>query len=416
MERLILHVDANSFYASVECLYHPELRGQPVAVSGDAESRHGIILTKNQEAKQFGVRTGEAIWQARQKCPHLVCLPPDYPRYVRASNEMRQILSDYTDRIEAFGLDENWADLSGPNVDILQGEQLAHEIRRRIKEELGFTVSIGVSFNKVFAKLGSDLKKPDAVTVISRQNYPDVVWPLPVDELLFIGPATRRRLAQINIHTIGQLARCDADVLWRRLGKNGAMLQAFANGEECSPVMPMDASAAVKSIGNSTTPPHDLTCMEDARCIFFVLGESVAARLRESGFKARCVSIYARTTDLQTTSRQCLLPAPSCLTQEIADAALALFQAHYGSGFPYRSVGLQCSQLSPADSPVQLDLMGFETRRIHLQRLESSVDDLRRRYGHQIVRRCVEITDLRYAQVNPKEDQLIHPVGTLYQG
>ncbi|MBQ8536061.1 MAG: DNA polymerase IV [Clostridia bacterium] len=416
MNRMILHVDANSFYASVECLYDPAIRDKPVAVSGEAESRHGIILTKNQIAKQYGVQTGEAIWQARQKCPDLICVPPDYAKYTRWSQRMRDILTDYSNRIEPFGLDESWADISAQEMTIEKGEALAHVIRERIKMELGITVSIGVSFNKVFAKLGSDMKKPDAVTVISQGNYRQKVCPLPVEELLFVGPATRRKLAQFNIQTIGELAQCSPMVLQKRLGKNGLLLRAFANGEECSPVMPIDGAAAVKSIGNSTTPPHDLRTLEDARCIFFVLGESVAARLRETGFKARCVGISARTTELKTTTRQCILPEPSCLTNEIVGAAMALFEAHYAKSFPYRSVGLQCTMLCDSQGPVQLDLMGREIRRLHLEKLEASVDELRRRYGHQAVRRGVELTDERYAQVNPKEDQLIHPVGVLYKG
>lgn len=416
MERTILHVDANSFYASVECLYDPVIRNKPVAVSGDAESRHGIILTKNQIAKQYGVQTGEAIWQARQKCPELICVMPDYAKYIRWSQGMRDILADYSNRIEPFGLDESWVDISREGMSAGEGEETAHQMRQRIKKELGITVSIGVSFNKVFAKLGSDMKKPDAVTMISPENYQKKVWPLPVEELLFVGPATRRKLAWFNVRTIGQLARCAPETLFRHLGKNGLLLQSFANGQERSEVMPVDAQTPVKSIGNSTTPPHDLRDMEDARCIFFVLGESVAARLRESGLKTKCIGISARTTDLKTTTRQKVLPEPTCLTDEIAGAAMALFSEHYGNGFPYRSVGLNCSMLCDSQGPVQMDLMGGATRRLNLEKLEKSVDDLRRRYGHQAVRRGVELTDERYAQVNPKEDQLIHPVGVLYKG
>jgi len=416
MNRTILHVDANSFYASVECLYDPSIRNKPVAVSGDADSRHGIILTKNQVAKKYGIQTGEVIWQARQKCPDLICVPPDYAKYIRWSQGMRDILADYSNRVEPFGLDESWVDISAEGMSVSAGEEAAHQVRRRIKKELGITVSVGVSFNKVFAKLGSDMKKPDAVTLISEQNFHEKIWPLPVEEMLFVGPATRRKLARFNIKTIGQLALCAPEVLLKHLGKNGLLLKSFANGEENSEVMPADAQAPVKSIGNSTTPPHDLRDMEDARCIFFVLGESVAARLRESGFKTKCIGISARTTELKTTTRQCILPEPTCLTDEIASAAMKLFEAHYGDGFPYRSVGLNCSMLCDSRGPVQMDLMGRAKKRMNLEKLETSVDDLRRRYGHQAVRRGVELTDERYAQVNPKEDQLIHPVGVLYKG
>ena len=230
MERVILHCDANAFYASVECLYTPSIRHRPVAVCGSVEERHGIVLTKNQIAKQFGVQTGEAIWQARQKCPDLICVPPDYGLYIRFSKRMRRIYEEYSDRVESFGLDEAWIDLSNPGLTIRDGERIAHEIRLRVKRELGITVSVGVSFNKIFAKLGSDMKKPDAVTVIPADSFREKVWPLPVGDLLFVGPATRRKLADMNVRTIGDLARFDAECLRGRLGKPGLVLKAYAAG------------------------------------------------------------------------------------------------------------------------------------------------------------------------------------------
>ena len=254
MERVILHCDANAFYASVECLYTPSIRHSPVAVCGSVEERHGIVLTKNQIAKQFGVQTGEAIWQARQKCPDLICVPPDYGLYIRFSKCMRRIYEEYSDRVESFGLDEAWIDLSNPGLTIRDGERIAHEIRLRVKRELGITVSVGVSFNKIFAKLGSDMKKPDAVTVIPPDSFRDMVWPLPVGDLLFVGQATRRKLADMNVRTIGDLARFDAECLRSRLGKPGLMLKAYAAGLDRSPVMPADERMAIQSIGNSTTP------------------------------------------------------------------------------------------------------------------------------------------------------------------
>ena len=410
MERVILHCDANSFYASVECLYRPEIRDKPVAVGGSVEARHGIILTKNQIAKRYGVKTGEAIWQARQKCPELVCVPPDFALYSRFSRRMRALYEEYTSRVESFGLDECWVDLTNPNVSFEDGVRIAEEIRARVREELGITVSVGVSFNKVFAKLGSDMKKPDATTVLSRANYKKRVWPLPVGELLFVGPATTRRLAKLNITTIGDLAKSDPVLLQRILGKNGLTLWAYANGEDRSPVMHTDQRSAVKSIGNSTTPPHDLTCMDDARCIFTLLSESVAARLRAEGVRARCVSISARSTDLVTGSCQCTLSRPSNLTSEIARAALQLFDARFARSFPLRSVGLSCSHLTGDDEPIQLDFTGDETRRMHLEQLERSIDGLRSRYGHQVVQRGIVLADAACAQINPVEDHTIHPV------
>ena len=410
LDRVILHCDANSYYASVECLYTPEIREKPVAVGGSVEARHGIILTKNTIAKKYGIRTGEAIWQAKQKCPELVCVPPDFSLYARFSRRMRALYEEYTSRVESFGLDECWLDLSAPDVTIADGLRIAEEIRLRVREELGITVSVGVSFNKVFAKLGSDYKKPDATTVFSRENYRQLVWPLPVEELLFVGPATKRRLWSLNITTIGDLACASPELLQGKLGKNGLTLLAYANGWDQSPVMQTDQRAAIKSIGNSTTPPHDLTCMDDARCIFTLLSESVAARLRQEGLRARCVSISARSTDLVTSSCQMMLRRPTSLTDEIARASLQLFTSRFSGRFPFRSVGVSCSHLSGADAPVQLDFTGDEQRRMHMETLERSIDGLRSRYGHQVIQRGIVLMDSACAKINPVEEHTIHPV------
>ena len=400
LERVILHCDANSYYASVECLYTPSIRHLPVAVGGDVSARHGIILTKNQLAKSYGVKTGEAIWQAKEKCPGLVCVPPDFPLYVRFSRKMRRIYEQYAPRVESFGLDEVWIDLSGPGVTLREGARVADEIRRRVRGELGITISVGVADNKIFAKLGSDMKKPDAVTVVSPKDYERMVYPLPVGDLLFVGPSTRRRLAALGILTIGDLARCDEAVLERLLGKN----------QDRSPVMPADHREAAKSVGNSTTPPRDLENMDDARCLYYLLAESVAARLRKGGFRARCVSISARSAQLVTRSCQAVLSRPSNLTDEIARAAMDLFAQRFAGGFPYRSVGLTCTMLSADDEPVQLDFTGDELRRLRMERLERSIDGLRNRYGHQIVTRGIVLFDRGYASVNPVRDHTVHPV------
>lgn len=415
LDRVILHCDANSYYASVECLYTPEIRQKPVAVGGSVEARHGIILTKNTLAKRCGVKTGEPIWQAKEKCPDLVCVPPDFPLYVRFSGKMRRIYEQYSCRVESFGLDEAWIDLTQPGLSFADGAHIADEIRCRIREELGITVSVGVADNKILAKLGSDMKKPDAVTVLPPDGFREKIWSLPVQELLFVGPRTTQKLARLGVTTIGQLAACDDGVLQALLGKNGPMLKAFANGEDRSPVMPLDHRRCVKSIGNSTTPPHDLATRDDARCLYYLLAESVAARLRKGGFRARCVSISARTPDLVTRSHQIALGRASNLTDEIAGAAMALFEERFARSLPYRSVGLCCSMLTPDDEPVQLDFMGNEMKRMHMEQLERSIDGLRSRYGHQIIRRGVVLRDSGYAQINPVEEHTVHPV-SLFTG
>ncbi|MGN0776857.1 MAG: DNA polymerase IV [Candidatus Ventricola sp.] len=410
MDRVILHCDANSYYASVECLYTPEIRQKPVAVGGSVEARHGIILTKNALAKRCGVKTGEAIWQAREKCPDLVCVPPDYALYTRFSGKMRRIYEQYSFRVESFGLDEAWIDLSNPGLSFDDGVRIADEIRCRIREELGITVSVGVADNKILAKLGSDMKKPDAVTALPPDSFQERVWALPVQDLLYVGPRTAKKLARLGVTTIGQLAACDDGVLLGLLGKCGPMLKAFANGQDRSPVMPLDHRRCVKSIGNSTTPPHDLTTRDDARCIYYLLSESVAARLRKSGLRTRCVSISARTPDLVTRSHQIALKRASNLTDEIAAAAMTLFEERFARTLPYRSVGLCCSMLTPDDEPIQLDFMGDETKRVRMEQLERSIDSLRSRYGHQIVQRGVVLQDRGYADINPAEEHTIHPV------
>jgi DNA polymerase-4 len=254
------------------------------------------------------------------------------------------------------------------------------------------------------------MKKPNAVTVIRRDDYREKIWDLPVEELLYVGRATRRRLSDVNVLTIGALANADTEMLHYKLGQNGLTLKAFANGLDQSPVMPVDYHMAIKPIGNSTTLPYDLETLDDARCVYYLLAESVAARLRQNGFRARCVSISARTTKLITGSCQRTLQHATNLTEEIADTAIELFTERFMRYFPYRSVGLSCSMLTPDTDPVQLDLLGDEMARLRKESLERSVDDLRGRYGHQIVQRGVVLTNQRFAQINPKEDHTIHPV------
>ena len=410
MSRVILHADANCFYASVECLYHPALRDRPVAVCGDPEARHGIVLTANYPAKRMGVRVGQAVWQARQLCPGLTAVPPHYGLYTHFSRMMRAIWEEYSDRVEAFGLDENWVDVSASAMDVRQGALLADRLRRRVRDELGITVSIGVADNKVFAKLGSDFKKPDGTTAIYPETFRETIWPLPARDLLYVGPATARRLARLNIRTIGDLARADAGLLKGALGKNGLLLQAFALGLDASPVMPVTAAAAIQSVGNSTTTPRDIADAEDAKCVYFLLAESVAARLREHGFRARCVSISARTTELNVSSCQMALPRPTDVTGDIASAAWQLFCTRFAGLLPLRSVGLSCSQLVSRQEPVQLSFTDDPAAQEKRERLDRAVDGLRRRYGHNIVQRGVVLQDRAFAALKPKEDNTIHPV------
>ncbi len=410
MDRVILHSDCNSFYASVECLYRPEIRGKPVAVGGEPEHRHGIVLAKNSVAKRYGVRTGEPLWKARERCPALVIVPPNYPLYLRFSDMARRIYLDYTDRVEPFGIDEAWLDVSG-SAGPCGGERIARQIRRRVRNELGITVSVGVSFNKIFAKLGSDCKKPDAVTVISKENFKETVWPLPVEDLLYVGPATRRKLNGIGIHTIGELARTSASCLHGRFGKWGDVLHDFSNGFDLSPVAEYDSVRAVKSVGNSATTVRNLENDRDVKLILFVLAESVGRRMREQGLKGRSLFVSVRDDRLYTVGKQCMFDKYTNISSEIAAKAFWLFRRLYTWHDPIRSVGISVSDLAHDDVPIQTDLFNNEYQRIRRERLDSAVDVLKRRFGVRCVRRASLLEEPSLTDFNPEEENVVHPVG-----
>lgn len=411
MERIILHSDCNSFYASVECLHHPEIREKPVAVGGDIEQRHGIILAKNQLAKQFHVSTGEAIWRAKQKCPELIVLPPNFPLYLRFSRLARDIYLDYSNRVEPFGLDEAWLDITSSENQKDKGERTAHEIRKRIREELGITVSIGVSYNKIFAKLGSDYRKPDAVTMITKENYRQIAWPLPVSDLLYVGPATKRKLNGFGVHTIGELAQTPVEILRSKFGKIGDILWCFSNGLDSSPVADFQNQPVVKSIGNSTTAPRDLERDEDVKIILYVLADSVARRLREQGLKGRTIHFSVRDNSLFSFTRQKTLGFYTNLTEEIAGEALSLFREHYQWKRPVRSIGISVSDLEAGTICSQTSLFCDEVKREKMERLDNTVDRLKARFGTFAVQPAVLLKDRKLSGFDPKNDHIIHPVG-----
>ena len=413
MGRVVLHVDANSFYASVEVLYNPSLRGKAISVCGDPEARHGIVLASTLPAKRCGVRTGMAIWQARQLCPQLVCVPPNYQLYIHFSKMIRAIEEARTDRVEAFGLDENWLELTQPGLDMRDGARIADEIRLQVREELGITVSVGVSFNKVLAKLGSDMKKPDAVTVLDEAHWREKVWPLPATDLLYVGNRTARKLIPLGIRTVGDLACAPAELMQMKFGKNGLMLKAFACGLDESPVRRSDLTDAIKSVGNSATAPHDICSQEEARCMCYLLSESVGARLRDAGCRCRCVSLCARDADLKWVSHQMVLSRPTNITAEIGAAACALFAQRFAEDLPLRSLGVSVGMLTEERAPLQTDIWG-ERSRERREALDASLDGLRRRFGHQVVRRGIVLTDRAFASVNPKEEHTIHPFAFLH--
>lgn len=411
MDRVILHADLNACYASIEQLHHPELRGKPVVVGGDVEARHGIVLTKSQEAKPYGIQVGMTLWQARDRCPNVIVVPPNYKLYLRYSREFRHLLSRYTDQVEAFGLDEAWADVTGSAHLFGSGEAIAQDIRQRVKDELGVTVSIGVSWNKIFAKLGSDYKKPDAVTSITKENYRDVVWPLPAEDLLSVGRATRKRLYKYGMYTIGDIAHADPCLLHSWFGKWGYILSTFANGLDSSLVSQMSDEAVIKGIGNSTTTSRDLCDGHDVKIVYYNLAESVAARLREQGLQGRTVAISLRDNELFSFTRQMKLPRSTCLSYEICAAAMQLVHANYDFRKPLRSIGVRVTDLSSIHENIQLTMYGDELQRDRQMHLEQTVDDLRRRFGHYVIGRAVYSLDPKLRQFNTKGDHTIHPVG-----
>lgn len=413
MGRRILHADFNSFYASVACFLDPALRSHPVAVAGNPEARHGIILAKNQLAKKFGVQTGEAIWEAKQKCPLLITVKPDFAQYQKFSALGRAIYGEYSDRVEAFGLDENWIDVTGSTRDMADAHRLAEVIKNRVREELGITVSVGVADNKVFAKLGSDIKKPDAVTLVSPDNYQSVAWPLPARDLLYVGRATEAKLLKYGIVTIGDLANTQEPFLRAQFGKAGTMLHAFANGLDIAPVMPTDDQQQVKSVGNGLTTPRDLVNDEDVYLTISMLAESVAMRLREHGMRAKTASLAVRDSGLVSFIRQTKLTKPTNITIEISRACMALFREHYTWQAPIRSLTVSCSDLISMDCPLQLSLFDDEAPRRKAEAAEVAVDDIRRRFGYRAIGRALFLKDREIGLMAPKVDHTVHPVGYL---
>ena len=418
-DRDVLHSDITCCYAQIECQARPELRGKPVVVGGDEEARHGIVLAKNLIAKRAGVKTAMALWEARKACPGLVVVPPDYRLYMDVSRRAREIYYDYTDRVEPFGPDEAWLDVTGTRRCLgLSPAEIAREVSERMVAELGISVSVGVSWNKIFAKFGSDYKKPDAVTVITRENYREVVWQAPVRDLLYVGPATERKLHSSGIDTIGQLACASDELLRNRLGKMGFVLRGFARGQDATEVKPYDRDAAdvmreIKSYGNGLTAPRDICDPQSAKAYVWMLAESVAQRMREGRARARTVSVGARAADdLCTRSRQCKLPVATDVTLEVARAAWGLLRElePLDASHPLRGIHVRASDLEPADADLQASLFDPLPRRTEMRELDASVDDLRRRYGNKCVVWGAQLVDEGAASVDAKADNTVHPV------
>ena len=384
MDRTILHCDMNSFYASVELLEHPELDGKPVAVCGDPHRRHGIILAKNEEAKKYKVQTAETIWQARRKCPDLILLAAHHYKYERFSKIINAIYLRYTDLVEPFSIDESWLDVTGSLSKFgMTGKEIADEIRETVKTETGLRQSVGVSFNKIFAKMGSDYKKPDATTVITRENYKDILWPLPARDLIFVGKSTAAKLESLNIRTIGAIAQADPSMLHRVFGKHGDEMYRYANGLEDSPVARYDAAREYKSVGTGITFRRNLQGREDVRTAVVSLSDRVSVRLRKHGLRASGVKVDIKDPNLRTISRQMQLESSTNSSAEIAKAAMDLIDRNWRYTDPIRLITVTGINISEGMPEEQISLFEpvLEEKRKQNEAIDAAMDSIRDKFG-----------------------------------
>ncbi len=386
-DRIILHCDLNNFFASVSLLSNPTLYDVPVAVCGNVEERHGIVLAKNEAAKKHGVKTAEAVWEAKSKCPDLVTLPPDYKKYHEYSRLAQEIYARYTDLIEPFGIDECWLDITGSTLLFGSGEDIANKIRMDIKRELGITISVGISFNKVFAKLGSDMKKPDAVTVIGRDNYIQKVWPLPVSDLLFVGKHTAEKLNQNGIFTIGDVTKCDDAMLARLLGKAGLQLKCYALGNDTSPVVPPCENDTPKSIGRTITPPKDIKTRDGVWKIYIGIAEEISEILRSKGLYAYTIQVHTRDTNLKTKEYSHTQSNPLNTSILLAREAMKIFEKNYDFSIPLRSVGFRVTNLKGDNVAFQADVFGTLDDDQKQEIIENSIFNLRKKFGADSLKR-----------------------------
>ena len=390
MERTILHCDLNCFFASVELREHPELKNLPVAVCGDPGSRHGIILAKNEAAKTFGIQTAETVWQARKKCPELLFLTPHHRRYRDISHAVNALYQEYTDRVEPFGVDESWLDVTAQLPALgCTGRELADTLRRRMREEFDLTISVGVSFNKVFAKLGSDYKKPDATTVITPADVPSIVWPLPVGALLFVGRATQQTLEPYGVKTIGDLARFSPTALEAMLGKQGRQLYEYANGLDQDPVTLAGTDTAPKSVGSGTTFSHNLTTWEELKAGAAILCDNVAMELRKNAMVCRTLQVTVRDPKFKNICRQRPLSAPSQFSRELSAAALEILKDCWKPGAPVRALTVTAQNLQDqADAFEQTSLFSSDQAvptRAKQAQLDAAMDTIRAKYGKKAI-------------------------------
>lgn len=382
MDRVILHCDMNSFFCSVELLDHPELAGVPVAVSGSADSRHGIILAKNELAKKAGVVTAETIWQARRKCPQLELLPPHHDKYREYSTRINKIYLEYTDMVEPFSVDESWLDVTASQKLFGTGREIADRIRARVHDELGLTLSAGVSYNKIFAKMGSEYKKPDATTEITRDNYKSLLWPMAIEEMFFVGFATAGKLRGVGINTIGDLAKAEPKSMEALLGKQGPLLRAYARGEDTSPVCLFDQRDKIKSVGNGFTFKRDLVGRDDIMTALLSLSDTVAGRLRKYQMKAYGIKVDIKDPNFKSISRQKQLSSPTNLADEIRKNAMKIIDSSWRLSDPIRLLTVTAINLVDESESEQLSIFSdANDAREKNESVERTMDEIRRKFG-----------------------------------
>ncbi|WP_270325235.1 DNA polymerase IV [[Eubacterium] hominis] len=410
MERIILHSDINHCYAQIEEMKNPHLRHIPMAVGGFEEKRHGIILAKNDLEKTFHIKTGESLREAYAKCPQLTIIHPHYEEYLYYTEQIKDVYRQFSDRVESFGLDEAWVDVSESSRLYGDGVSIARMIQKKVLQQYGITISIGVSFNKIFAKLGSDMVKHMGLVEITKANYKQMVWPLPVSELLYIGRSTASKLEACGIHTIGELASLPSGFMSEHFGKVGEILHTFANGWDETPVAKTTEQAPIKSIGNAITAVKDIVSFEEAKLIYYVLTESVASRLRESGLKGNVIHLSLRNMDLISFTRQKTIIQPTNLCEEIMPVVLDLLKKHYDFQIPLRTIGVSISGLRKDDGYIQMNLFTSEKQREKQLVLEETMDAIRNKFGFEKIQRCSMKLDQKLTDFDPKHDHIIHPV------
>ena len=408
-ERAILHSDANCFYASVETVLNPDLRDKAVAVCGSTEERHGIVLAKSEMAKRAGVKTGMANWQARDCCKDLIIVPPQYDYYLKFSRFLHRIYQRYTDQVEPFGMDECWLDITDSAGDPMQ---IAEEIRQAAKDELGLTVSIGVSFNKIFAKLGSDMKKPDAITQITREDYKEKIWHLECSELLYCGRATTAKLGSIGVRTIGDLARLPVELMQRKLGKNGVMLWKYANGLDESRVAHQEYTAPAKSVGHGITCVADLENPDEAKKVIVALSQDIGYKLRLMNLRACAVQLYVRDSNLTGYGWQTRIDFPTQDECTIAKEAYRILQSRYIWRNTIRALTVSAIQLENADTPTQLGMFYDNAAHERRERLNRTVDTIRDSFGKHAIVPAIILDEAKMPRGNERD--IIMP-GYMYQ-